>query len=67
MPPSSVRIYGDHGQEFGKHGSFLHGDTPWEEGLRVPLVIHDPKRYQNDSRVDGLRTRATSCPPLWKC
>src|ERR687889_198659 len=26
-------IYGDHGEGFGEHGRFLHGDTPWEEAL----------------------------------
>jgi arylsulfatase A-like enzyme len=55
-------IYGVHGQEFGKHGRFLHGDTPWEEGLRVPLVIHDPKRYQNGGRVEGLSNQTDILP-----
>ena len=46
-------LFGDHGEGFGEHGRFMHGDTPWEEGLRVPLIIHDPKRFQNGERVQG--------------
>jgi lipoteichoic acid synthase len=57
-------IYGDHGQEFGRHGRFLHGDTPWEEGLRVPLVIHDPKRFQNGERVEGLSNQTDILPTV---
>jgi arylsulfatase A-like enzyme len=57
-------IYGDHGEGFGEHGRFLHGDTPWEEGLRVPLIIHDPKRPQNDERVEGLSNQTDILPTV---
>src|SRR3712207_8802272 len=26
-------LFGDHGEGFGEHGRFMHGDTIWEEGL----------------------------------
>ena len=55
-------IYGDHGEGFGEHGRFLHGDTPWEEGLRVPLIIHDPKRFQNGERAEGLSNQTDILP-----
>jgi lipoteichoic acid synthase len=57
-------IYGDHGEGFGEHGRFLHGDTPWEEGLRVPLIIHDPKRPQNGERVEGLSNQTDILPTV---
>ena len=57
-------IYGDHGEGFGEHGRFLHGDTPWEEGLRVPLIIHDPKRLQNNERVEGLSNQTDILPTV---
>ena len=57
-------IYGDHGQEFGRHGRFLHGDTPWEEGLRVPLIVHDPERFQNGERVEGLSNQTDILPTV---
>jgi lipoteichoic acid synthase len=57
-------VYGDHGQEFGRHGRFLHGDTPWEEGLRVPLVIHDPKRFRDGERVEGPSNQTDILPTV---
>jgi len=46
-------IYGDHGEGFGEHGRYQHDGVIWEEGLRVPLVIHDPKRFDGGERVEG--------------
>jgi arylsulfatase A-like enzyme len=45
-------IYGDHGEGFGEHGLFQHDDTIYEEGLRVPLLIHDPKRFEGGERLE---------------
>jgi lipoteichoic acid synthase len=36
-------IVGDHGEAFGEHGRHTHVDVPWEEGLRVPMIFHDPR------------------------
>jgi lipoteichoic acid synthase len=46
-------IYGDHGEGFGEHGRYVHEDNPYEESLRVPLLIHDPKRFHNGEWVEG--------------
>ena len=35
-------IVGDHGEGFNEHGRSQHDNVIYEEGLRVPLVIHDP-------------------------
>jgi hypothetical protein len=35
-------VYGDHGEGFGEHGRWRHEDVIWEEGARVPLLIHAP-------------------------
>jgi arylsulfatase A-like enzyme len=35
-------ITSDHGEEFFEHGGVLHGQTQYEEVLRVPLLIKDP-------------------------
>ncbi|MBA2441866.1 MAG: LTA synthase family protein [Rubrobacter sp.] len=45
-------IYGDHGEGFGEHGRYQHDGVIWEEGARVPLLIHDPLRYGGE-RVKG--------------
>ena len=44
-------IYGDHGEGFGEHGLYQHDDTIYNEGLRIPIIIHDPGRFQKGKRV----------------
>jgi lipoteichoic acid synthase len=36
-------VVGDHGEGFGEHGLRQHDNTIYEEGIRVPLIIHDPR------------------------
>ncbi len=40
-------IYGDHGEGFAEHGVRGHDNVIHDEGLHVPLIIHDPQRWQN--------------------
>jgi hypothetical protein len=35
-------ILGDHGEGFGQHGRYAHDDTIYDEGLRIPFLIHEP-------------------------
>lgn len=44
-------IYGDHGEAFGEHGVKGHDGVPYEEGLRIPLVIHDPQNFDGGEIV----------------
>ncbi len=45
-----VVVTSDHGESFGEHGEFLH-KSPWEEILRVPLIIKWPGgRFAGDRR-----------------
>ncbi|HET7478128.1 MAG TPA: sulfatase-like hydrolase/transferase [Rubrobacteraceae bacterium] len=46
-------IYGDHGEAFGEHGVKGHDGVVYEEGLRVPLIIHDPQRWQNGAKISA--------------
>lgn len=46
-------ILGDHGEGFGEHGRFVHSNIIYEEGVRIPLLIHDPKRFENGTRLAG--------------
>ncbi|MCA9665383.1 MAG: sulfatase, partial [Myxococcales bacterium] len=39
---TSVVLTGDHGEAFGEHSSFYHGNTLYEEQVRVPLIISAP-------------------------
>jgi arylsulfatase A-like enzyme len=35
-------LIADHGEEFGEHGGWLHGQAVYDEQLRVPLIVHLP-------------------------
>lgn len=36
-------VVGDHGEGFGEHRIFQHDNTIYEEGIRVPYLVHDPE------------------------
>ncbi|HEX5011265.1 MAG TPA: sulfatase [Planctomycetota bacterium] len=38
-----VLLTSDHGEEFGEHGFFGHGETLYEEAVRVPLIARLPR------------------------
>jgi lipoteichoic acid synthase len=57
-------VYGDHGEGFGEHGRYLHGDTIYEEGLRIPLLIHAPGRFEGGERVRGLSNQTDIVPTV---
>jgi arylsulfatase A-like enzyme len=46
-------IYGDHGEGFAEHGRYQHDGVIWEEGLRVPLIVHDLQSFDGGARVEG--------------
>lgn len=37
-------VTGDHGEGFGEHRVFQHDNTIYDEGIRIPLLVHDPLR-----------------------
>ena len=41
----------DHGEEFGEHGGFRHGENLYMTALHVPLVVLAPGRVQGGQRV----------------
>ena len=57
-------IYGDHGEGFGEHGNYQHNDTIWEEGLKVPLIIHAPGWFQSGERVKELTNHTDILPTV---
>jgi lipoteichoic acid synthase len=59
-------FFGDHGEGFGEHDRWLHGDTIYEEGLRVPLIIHVPGWFENGERVEGLSSQIDILPTILK-
>ena len=57
-------LFGDHGEGFKEHGRDMHGDTIWDEGLKVPLIIHDPQRFRNGERTDALSSQIDILPTV---
>ena len=57
-------ILGDHGEGFKEHGLEQHDNTIYEEGLHIPLLVHDPqwpgarRVGENVSELDILPTLA---------
>jgi arylsulfatase A-like enzyme len=46
-----IIVTADHGEEFGEHGVFGHGNSLYLESLRVPLVLWYPARLPAAKRV----------------
>lgn len=59
---------GDHGESFGEKGERFHGMNVWEEGVRVPFVVHAtglaPDR--RGSRVDEMYQQTDVFPTVLK-
>lgn len=51
-PKPLVIITADHGESFGFHGTFTHGNSLYEEQIHVPLII----------RVPGIGAKRISTP-----
>jgi lipoteichoic acid synthase len=45
-------VLGDHGEAFGEHGARKHGLAVYEETTRIPMLIHDPRQFENGARVE---------------
>ena len=46
-----VIITSDHGEEFGEHGLFDHGNSLYRQAMQVPLVVRYPARLPAGGRV----------------
>jgi lipoteichoic acid synthase len=57
-------IYGDHGEGFGEHDLYQHDNTIYQEGLKVPFIIHEPGRFDGGKRVGTLSNQLDVIPTL---
>jgi phosphoglycerol transferase MdoB-like AlkP superfamily enzyme len=57
-----VVVCGDHGEAFGQHRQFGHGDAIYEENLRVPLYFINPVLFHGERKKDiaGMKDLATT-------
>src|SRR5690606_33923250 len=42
-----VVFWGDHGYQLGEKGKWSKAGSLWEQGTRVPFIIHDPRAKGN--------------------
>ncbi len=57
-------LFGDHGEGFGEHDRSMHGDTIYDEGLKVPLIIHAPGQFDDGERVEELVSQIDILPTV---
>ncbi len=55
-------LVGDHGEGFGEHRVYQHDNTIYEEGIRIPYLIHDPSRP--GELVDGPADQLAVLPTV---
>jgi lipoteichoic acid synthase len=71
-----IVVVGDHGEAFGQHGRRVHGELLYEEDLRTPLLLINPRLFggEVDSVVSGMKDVAPTVldllgypsPPVWQ-
>jgi lipoteichoic acid synthase len=51
-----VVVIGDHGEAFGQHNQWIHAYNIYDENVRVPLMLINPRLYHgtDESTVGGL-------------
>ena len=57
-------VVADHGEAFGEHGLYTHGNIPYEEGLKVPMIVHDPKWFKEGARVKAPVSQLDILPTI---
>jgi arylsulfatase A-like enzyme len=60
-----VIVTGDHGEAFGEpHGGSGHGFTAYDEELRVPLIIWNPRLFRDGGRVTTVGSHIDLAPTI---
>lgn len=62
-----VILTADHGEALSEHGVFGHGRSPYDELLRVPLIIRLPKKSAEGRRVSDLVRLVDIEPTVLEC
>ena len=55
---------GDHGEAFYEHKRWQHDNGLWEEILRIPSFIYNPKLFPKAQRIKGLRQQMDIVPTI---
>jgi lipoteichoic acid synthase len=59
-----VIVLGDHGEEFYEHGTYVRGQTLYDEVLQVPMLIRLPRAAQRVGHITGLRQQIDVLPTV---
>lgn len=57
-------ITGDHGEAFGEHNQTVHNFTVYDEEVRVPLLVVNPRLFTHRSTFDRLGRQIDIAPTL---
>jgi arylsulfatase A-like enzyme len=58
-------LYGDHGEGFGEHGLYMHDNTIYTEGIKIPLMIVEPgSQYDGGKRVSAPTNQTDILPTV---
>lgn len=60
---TAVVLTADHGEHFGEHGLFGHLGV-YEQVLRVPLIIYDPRRSARPERIASVAAHVDTFPTV---
>ncbi len=54
----------DHGEAFGEHGLYQHGNGMWEEIVHIPALIYNRKLFPKAQKIQGLRQQIDLLPTV---
>jgi arylsulfatase A-like enzyme len=57
-------ITGDHGEAFGEHNQTVHNFTVYDEEVRVPLLLVNPRLFNHRSTFDQIGRQIDIAPTL---
>jgi arylsulfatase A-like enzyme len=64
LKSSVVLILGDHGEAFGEHGPRQHILVPYDEALKIPMIIYADGLIPAGSSIVGLRQEPDILPTV---
>ena len=62
MKNTVFMILGDHGEAFGEHGLRAHDEVPYEEGMRIPMVLYEPGSELQPGQRPGVFSQLDIVP-----